>query len=67
MCEDCKYFYKTKSTRSKTSYEALMDKYITVNAPGVMERCCGIEPMAIILDDDQPVCRHFDSKIQKRT
>ncbi len=61
----CKYFYETMISEEKTTYEALRDKDI-VSSRMVKAECCGVEPLTIILDKDQPLCRFYKRRERER-
>ena len=63
ICSECKYYYETLSNeQSSPVYDALMDavREIVVehNRP-----CCGYHPGGVILDNESPRCKYFDTKV----
>ncbi len=58
-CNDCKYIYLNEISRSKSGYNPLVDDYTTVSIKENTE-CCGFEPGGVVLDKEQPKCRHYE-------
>ena len=58
---ECKYYYLTECEKSVMVYESLLKKEVEKTITEV-KPCCGIDPIAVILDKEQPVCRLFKQK-----
>ena len=57
----CKYHYRGDVSVSKTTYSALRNHDVEISGV-VKAECCGLEPMAFVLDDNQPLCRFYRRK-----
>ncbi len=59
---DCKYYYRTECEKTAIVYESLLKKEIEKTITEV-KPCCGIDPVAVILDKEQLVCQLFQTQI----
>lgn len=57
----CKYFYQTECEKGVRVYESLLHKDVD-RVKIEMKDCCGLEPIGIMLDDEQPLCKMVEMR-----
>lgn len=57
---NCRYYYIGPYCTTVQVYESLLEKYIDKEIVK-KKPCCGLNPIAIILDENQPICREFEN------
>lgn len=60
-CKDCKYYYETLCSDSKTVFDPLMDAVRTLSVD-IMKPCCGYTPGGVTLDPESPHCGSYEKE-----